>query len=93
MDEGVVAVSDAEAQSRVGKVVSIGPQRVTFPGYGTCIVRQVNALPGAYFRNYPRGLSYDCTAQVYLPNFFVGARCDRILASLDGANYLLVHHR
>ncbi|HZC38589.1 MAG TPA: hypothetical protein VE221_07940, partial [Sphingomicrobium sp.] len=38
LDAGVIAVSTAEAESRMGKPVSIGPKSVSFPGYGRCAV-------------------------------------------------------
>ena len=90
---GVVAVSTAEAKSRLGKPVSITSKLVTFPGYPRCIVQRKNVETSGAFSKFPRLVMYDCTNGAILPNIFVGKKCDKILASLDGANYALTRRR
>ena len=89
-DSGVIAVSEEEARSLVGKTVTIGSDQVVFAGE-RCEVksRAVTENSGEGPRGFSTLVDYECQGRVFIPVFFVGSRCNTIWASRDGGNFKL----
>ena len=92
-DGEVVAISSEEAKARVGKPVIIAARYVSFPGYPRCSVRESRVERSTDHKSFPRVIMLGCQGGGVIPGFYVGRRCDRLLASLDGATYVLRRQR
>jgi hypothetical protein len=88
-DDGIVAVSDAEARKNVGSKVFISKDKVAYLNE-TCDVAKVSSMKSNDYQKYPLGVDIDCKNKVFLPAFFVANSCEKMLAvSGDGVNYTL----
>lgn len=89
----VVAVSDSEARKRIRARVTINRNNVKFGIDDKCYISSVSFEKSTLFLGYNKLVVFDCNNRVIVPNIFIGKRCDRILASLDGPTYTLVRSK
>lgn len=87
--DSVVAVSDVEAKAVLGKQVIIGKNFVRFPNTGPCRIISTRTERTRDYKNYPLAVEFNCANDVVVPAFFIGKRCNKILAALDGPTYEL----
>jgi hypothetical protein len=88
-NEGVVAVSDAEARKNVGAKVFISKDKVVYLDQ-TCVVSKSTAMKSNAFSKYPLGVDTDCKNGADVPAFFVANSCQRMLADTgQGVYYIL----
>ncbi len=88
-EDGIVAVSDAEARKNVGAKVFISKDKVVYLNE-TCDVSKVMSMRGNAFPKYPLGVNITCKNKADVPAFFVTDSCKKLLADTgDGVSYIL----
>ncbi len=92
VDDGIVAVSDAETRGMLGKTVTITDRRVVY-GDDVCLVGSSTKEHTSSPKGYEEDVRYTCSNKIDLPVFGYGRSCGRLRAFLDGGFLTLVRAR
>ena len=91
-DDLATAMSGEEARSYVGKKATISESQLVF-GPRRCEIAKSEAhyVPGAWYTKpgFTYSVILSCTVDKEVPLFLIGKSCKRMLAALDGWNFVL----
>ena len=91
-DDRATAMSGEEARSYIGKKAIISERHLVF-GPQRCEIAKSEAhyVPDAWYTKpgFTYSVILDCTVYKEMPLFLIGRSCKRMLATLDGWNFIL----
>jgi hypothetical protein len=84
----ISAVTAAEARKSVGEIVKVTPNRIIFPP-DTCDIKGTENSDSRDYPGFPLEIHVICKGKTSIPELYIGHSCAKIVAALDGANYVL----